>query len=278
MAVKSRTASNKNQKNKADSGLRAGGKAAPFYFQRQRGGYLLTNDFGHFAKISDSDFQRLLTDKVSSSTPLWRELQAKGFLREHLDFESLTRDFRAAHSYLFRGPGLHILVTTLRCNHSCVYCQSSAERVSRTDTDMSLDTAQKAVDLAFQSPNPSLTIEFQGGEPLLNWPVVEFVIRYARARGEAEKRELRLALVSNLSLLDEAKLKVLFAHEVSLCTSLDGPPGLHDRNRNFLGGSSHERVVRWLKEIRRRYEKEQGPGRKIFKPSALMTKIGRAHV
>jgi len=242
-----------------------------FYFRRDRGSYLLTNDWGHFARLSEKDFKRLLADKLKPKDALWRQLQAKGFIRDHLDFNGLVRDFRGANSYLFRGPSLHILVATLRCNHACLYCQSGAEKLSRTDTDMSLETAKAAVDFVFQSPSPDLTIEFQGGEPLLNWPVVQFAIRYARARNAAENRKLHLALVSNLSVMDEAKLKVLLDHEVSLCTSLDGPAGLHDRNRAFSGGSSHERVERWIGEIMRRHDTGQAPHRKIFKPSALMT-------
>ena len=136
---------------------------------------------------------------------------------------------------------------------------------------MRLETAKAAVDMAFSGPNRNIAIEFQGGEPLLNWPVVRFVVQYARKRNELEGRCLLLSIVTNLSLMDEAKLAFLLDNEVSICTSLDGPASLHDRNRVFHEGSSHATAVRWIREIERRRLSEPPPRRRLFKPSALMT-------
>ena len=47
---------------------------------------------------------------------------------------------------------------------------------------MSAETAKKAVNLAFQSPEPFLSIEFQGGEPLLNFDTIQVIV------SEAEKK------------------------------------------------------------------------------------------
>ena len=44
--------------------------------------------------------------------------------------------------YLGGAPHLHLVVTTLRCNHSCKYCHASRTDMDRVDTDMSLATAQ----------------------------------------------------------------------------------------------------------------------------------------
>ena len=41
---------------------RASTQAGMFYFRRDRGSYLLTNDWGHFARLSEKDFKRLLAD------------------------------------------------------------------------------------------------------------------------------------------------------------------------------------------------------------------------
>lgn len=246
-------------------------KAAGLYFKRLGGRILLTNDWGHHARLSPEDFGRFLKGGLKPEEPLWKDLQAKGFIRDHLDFAGLAKDHRQANSFLRQGPSLHILVATLRCNHKCLYCHSSAVGPGRRETDMTLETARSAVDLIFKNPNPNLAIEFQGGEPLLNWPVVRFAIRYARARNETQKRKLLISVVSNMSLMDSRKLDFLLDHEVSLCTSLDGPKDLHDRNRLFLEGGSHDLAERWIRELARRCEGEASPKRRIFKPAALMT-------
>ena len=240
-------------------------------FRELGGRYLMTNDSGRHVMLSRGDLGRYLEGGLSPETPLWIDLQAKGFVRDHLDFESLVREFRTMNSFLWQGPSLHILVVTLRCNHKCLYCHSSAVNPSRGDTDMSLETARSAVDAIFKSPSPKLVIEFQGGEPLMNWPAVQFAVRYAKARNEVEKRSLVISLVSNMSLMDEEKLAFLQDNEVSLCTSLDGPSDPHDRNRIISGGGSHAHVVRWIERLNDCYKGEHSPRRRLFKPAALMT-------
>ena len=47
-----------------------------------------------------------------------------------------------------------------------MYCHASRADMSATHTDMSKETAEKSLDLVFRSTNPSVTVEFQGGEPL----------------------------------------------------------------------------------------------------------------
>ena len=41
---------------------------------------------------------------------------------------------------------------------------------------MTQETASKALDLVFRSPSPTLKIEFQGGESLLNFPLIKFIV------------------------------------------------------------------------------------------------------
>ena len=247
------------------------GKAGNFYFERRRGDWLLTNDWGRYVTLPPEKFHQFLAGKISASDPLGKELESNGFVRDRLDFSRLAKNYRTRNAFLWQGPSLHILVVTLRCNHKCLYCHSSAVAPADASRDMSFETAKAAVDMIFQSPSPSLVIEFQGGEPLLNWPVVRFVIRYAKAKNKVVGKNLQLALVTNMSLMDEKKLKFLLDSEVSLCTSLDGPRELHEKNRIYLGGSSYDRAAFWIREISRRYGSEQAPKRKVYKPSALMT-------
>ena len=57
---------------------------------------------------------------------------------------------------------LHMFVVTLRCEHSCHYCQVSRQNTSHSGFDMSARTAELALDIVFRSPSPQLKIEFQG--------------------------------------------------------------------------------------------------------------------
>ncbi|MFA6434579.1 MAG: His-Xaa-Ser system radical SAM maturase HxsB [Elusimicrobiales bacterium] len=232
--------------------------------------YLLTNDSGHYAWLKAKEFSLVTGAGVAEQHPLFAELASKGFIRDRLDFNDLAAKWKKKNAFLDRGPGLHILVLTLRCNHKCLYCQAGAAQAGGGKTDMDLATALKSVDFAFTSPNRGLTIEFQGGEPLLNWRVLKSAAQYAREKARASGRELKLALVSNFSLMTAEKAEFLLKHEVSLCTSLDGPADLHDRNRPAPSSRSHAAAVKWLKYFLRRHEK-QVPGYRVFKPGALLT-------
>ncbi|MDD5656021.1 MAG: His-Xaa-Ser system radical SAM maturase HxsB [Elusimicrobia bacterium] len=253
------------------AGPKPSAAAAPFFVRRLGGKYLVTNEWGYHHFLSGRSFAKLRAGGLRPGSGEWEELQRKGFIGTHLDFQGLARDFRIKNNFLWSGPSLHIFVTTLRCNHACLYCQSSAVAGSRRGTNMSVKAARASVDMMFSGPSRNLTIEFQGGEPLLNWPVVSFVVRYARRRNESDSRNLTLSLVTNLTLMDSDKLDFLQEHEVSICASLDGPAALHDRNRPWGRKSSHAVALRWLREIERRRLAEAPPKRRIFKPSTLMT-------
>jgi len=246
-------------------------KLPSFYFRDRGGWVLLTNDCGYHVMMEAADFELYAAGRMSQEHPLWQELLAKGFIREGMDFQALAKKFASKNEFLwYAGPSLHMIVVTLRCNQKCHYCHASVVDPSRTDMDMSVETAKRTVDFIFSTPNPSLCIEFQGGEPLVNWPVVQFIVEYAHKRASWEKRRLLLSLVSNFTLLNDERADYLLKRHVSLCTSLDGPAQVHDKNRPLLGGGpSHEKVVAALKRIQDRC---RGAGEKTYYlPSALMT-------
>ncbi len=239
-------------------------------WERSGRGYLVTNDSGHHVSLSQKDFDAFFAGRLPKKSALFADLCAKGFVRDHLDFETLAGRWKKCNAHLDYGPGLHILVLTLRCNHKCLYCQAGAGGAGARDTDMSPAMAKKCVDFAFKSPNPGITLEFQGGEPLLNWKTLEAAVIYARRKSHGSGKEVKLALVSNFSLMTEKKAEFLLANEVSICGSLDGPARLHNLNRPFSGGDSHAQTVRWLKYFQDRHDKQTG-GQRIFKPGALLT-------
>lgn len=250
-------------------------KTPHFYWKESGGKFLITGEFGYYAWLNSGDFARFIKGTLPENGRLSRELASKGFIRDRLDFADLHRKWRSLNSHLFSGPGLHILVMTLRCNQGCLYCQSGAVGQSTANTDMSWRIARKSVDFSFRTTAPELTIEFQGGEPLLNWDVLKKVVIYARRKEKTSGKRLSLALVSNFGLMTEQKARFLLANEVSVCTSLDGPAKLHNANRPCAGLDSHAAAKKWLRYFQRRSAAKAGAYR-IFRPSALLTVTRRS--
>jgi uncharacterized protein len=232
------------------------------------GRVFISNEFGCWLTLAPAEYSALKGGTIKPGTALFLRLAAAGFMREAMDIERLCAKAGAMRKNSFNGPSLHILVVTLECNHACVYCRATPA-AGPVKARMSLATARRSVDVAFASPNHSLTLEFQGGEALLNWPVVRDAVLYAKKKNRKAGKELAFAIVTNLSLMEEEKYRFLLREGVSVCASLDGPRHLHDLNRRWPGGSSAEKAVYWLRRFSAGAARCGGKPDSL--PSALMT-------
>jgi len=242
-----------------------------FRFKKLEDKYLLTNDFGYYIFLTPAQFKKFLGGNFDTKDEIYQELEEKGFIKNSFDLDKLMERYRSRNITVFQGPSLHIIVVTLRCNFKCIYCQAASRPMEEKEYDMNLDAAKRVVDFIFKSSSPSITIEFQGGEPLVNWPVVKFIVEYARKKNETEKKQLLLSLVSNFSLMSEEKLNFLIKNKVSLCTSLDGPEKIHNKNRPWSGGNSYKITTYWIKKIKELEKKKEKEGEKMYHLSALLT-------
>jgi His-Xaa-Ser system radical SAM maturase HxsB len=238
---------------------------------RQVGGQiLLTNYFGDFVFVSESELNQLTHSTLDESSELFSRLANANFIRDRIDREKLAEREDNKLKFTRFGPNLHIVIPTLRCNQTCVYCHASRADMSATDTDMTNETADKILDLIFQSTSPSITIEFQGGEPLANFPLVKYIIEQAKEKNKFAAKVLEFTLVSNLTLLDDPKLDYLVENKVQICTSIDGPAALHDRQRILVGASSHQLATNWIRKVNERYA-AMGLDPVLYHVEALLT-------
>ncbi|TRZ52250.1 His-Xaa-Ser system radical SAM maturase HxsB [bacterium] len=248
-----------------------------FRFKKLGRNYLLTNDVGDHIVLPEMDFRKYVEGKMKKGSSKYRELSKKNFIRDKINFENCIEKYQKKQQQnLQGGPSLHIVVVTLRCNYSCLYCQASSKKTNDTRFDMDLGTAKQVVDFIFSTPNKNIAIEFQGGEPLLNWPTVKFIAEYAIEKNKSEKKNLELRLVSNFSLMDEEKMDFFFKNNIALCTSLDGPEDIHNKNRPFPSKNSYQETTKWLKvamDIYRKLDRKKTRNGKtyFFQPGALPT-------
>jgi len=194
---------------------------------------LVSNDFGDYAVLDAPIHARLLEGTLDRSEPRYRDLEARSLLDDRSP-DAWSDLERAAHatrkSFLLEGPSLHIFVVTLRCDHSCQYCQVSRAAVDATGFDMSSADAAHAVDRVFESAARDLTLEFQGGEPALRFDRVREIVELALQRNETEDRRLTFSMVSTLHHLTDADLAFCSEHQIRRSTSIDGPADVTDRN------------------------------------------------
>lgn len=210
--------------------------------------YLLTNEAGEYAMLGEQDFSNLVRHQLDPSSNTYAELRAKHFLTDRngsANLDALASKIRTKRSFMDGFTKLHIFVTTLRCNFSCGYCQVSRQGQFATGHyDMPIDVLHRSVELMLTSPSPTVTMEFQGGEPLLNFDLIREGVHYAKARNQTVGKKIDYVICTNLSTLTDEHLEFCKAEGVTLSTSVDGPAFLHDRNRPCSSGSGHAEIER----------------------------------
>lgn len=141
------------------------------------------------------------------------------------------------------------LCLTHACNMRCAYCYAGPKMARR----MSWDTARQALDFAFAqtlqqaSPatrKPSCQLGFFGGEPMLEWKLMQRASAYAATEADRLGIDLKRTVTTNMSLLGEAQADWLLENRFFVGLSLDGNREMHDiLRRAATGGPSHDRCA-----------------------------------
>lgn len=219
----------------------------PFRFERLRDDkYVLTNLSGEYLTLPRSDLEKFVRHQLDSGTIEYIDLRAKHFLTD--DKSQIAKDLlaiklRTKYSVLSEFTGLHIFVVSLRCEHSCPYCQVSRQSDDKTKFDMSIEIADKSLDLVMRSPSKNLKIEFQGGEPLLNFELIKYIVTKAKTLGCKHNKNMSFVIATNLALIDLPIIEFCKSNGVMISTSLDGPREIHNKNRPRPGGNSYEKAL-----------------------------------
>lgn len=123
------------------------------------------------------------------------------------------------------------------CNLNCRYCFARKEETPG-GVHMPVEIGKKAVDFLLESGDGRYReIDFFGGEPLLNYPLIEYVVYYAREKGRERGKEFTFTLTTNTTLLNDEIIDFLNKENISVILSHDGRPRVHNHMR---GGEKGE--------------------------------------
>jgi len=204
---------------------------------------LLVNEVGEHLFLANADFDTFVDRGLDCLSGTYLDLKSKHFLFDSdslLPFELLAVKYRTKKAHLAGFTKLHIFVVSLRCEHSCPYCQVSRVSTDRLRYDMTAETASRALDLAFRSPADRIKIEFQGGEPLLNFGRIVQIVEEAEKRGQSSAKTVEFVVATNLALASDPIFEYFRNHSITVSTSLDGPEFLHNTNRPRPGNDSYQ--------------------------------------
>lgn len=213
--------------------------------------YVLTNEVGEHLVVTRSQLEQFVRKTVPTHGDFYHDLKSKHFMIDddsNVAVDLLALKYRTKAQRISQFTALHMFVITLRCDYTCQYCQVSRQTDDKLAYDMSQETAEKALEFVFRSPSQAIKIEFQGGETLLNFPIIRYVVDQAERINEKHKKDVQFVIATNLSLLTDEVLSFCFAHDICISTSLDGSEDLHNLNSPRPGKNGYQLTVEGIKK------------------------------
>jgi len=153
-----------------------------------------------------------------------------------------------------------VLNVTNKCNLACTYCYEYGEdkivdtQYGKAPKFMSEETAEESVEflLAESKGQEVAHLTFFGGETLLNFPVLQKTVAYARRRAAEEGKRIDFSLTTNATLLQPDVIQWLAENDIGVTISIDGPKPVQDGLRVFHNGKgTYDVVLPKIKELLR---------------------------
>ena len=209
----------------------------PFLFRRipktiltitsgYNGAFCLLEEESQIENLIRNNYERLPQDKLN-------ELEAKSLISTQAEY-ALKASLHASslatqiHRSLAK-PSLFMIVPTLRCDHDCRYCQVSRAPINAEGKDLSENKIDNALSLIEAASGDDLKIEFQGGEPLLNFEfITEFI---GKAKIKLQNKNVSYVICTTLTNLTTEIADFIKDENIQLSASIDGDADTHRHNR-----------------------------------------------
>ena len=156
-----------------------------------------------------------------------------------------------------------VLNVTNKCNLACTYCYEYGEdkivdtKYGDQPKFMAEETAKESVEFLLEESRGQEVahITFFGGETLLNFPVLQDTVAYARRRAAEEGKRIEFSLTTNATLLRPEIIEWLADNQIGVTISIDGPKEVQDGLRVFHNGKgSYDVVEPKIKELLKRHK------------------------
>mgnify|MGYP000016879728 CR=1 FL=1 len=135
---------------------------------------------------------------------------------------------------------------TTACNLKCRYCY---EGDNKSSVLMERNVMEQCVRYINQIDDPLVIIQFHGGEPLLNYEMLESLV-LSILKNKKASQKIMFGVTTNATLLDDNKIRFLSEHmDYGFSISIDGGKQVHDLMRVFSNGKgSYDMVISKVKK------------------------------
>ncbi len=195
---------------------------------------------------------RKVTERLKKVYPEVEVAEALEDIQMLIDAEELfTEDIYQEYVTEFKARETVVKALCLHiahdCNLGCRYCFAEEGEYHGRRALMSFDTGKKALDFLMDNSGSrrNLEVDFFGGEPLMNWPVVRQLVEYGRSQEQERDKRFRFTLTTNGMLLNEEIMDFCNREMSNVVLSLDGRREVNDFMRPTRNGkgSSYDIIV-----------------------------------
>ncbi len=124
------------------------------------------------------------------------------------------------------------------CNLSCEYCFAAEGTFHGERGMMSVETGKKVLSFLVEKSGKrkQLEVDFFGGEPLLNFPLIKELVAYGRNLEKTSGKRFRFTLTTNALALTDEHMDYINQEMENVVLSLDGRKAVNDQMRKTLTG------------------------------------------
>ncbi|MCX6238199.1 MAG: radical SAM protein [Bacteroidia bacterium] len=141
-----------------------------------------------------------------------------------------------------------IIEVTKNCNLGCVYCYRQNDLENKNldpETANQIVKYIKEVDQKREIKGDSIRLIFFGGEPLLKFDIVQFIV--TKLKNNIHNYKLKFSISTNGTVLTKSKLKFLEENNFNVQVSFEGEEDIQNMARPFKTGNGSFNTI--LKNI-----------------------------
>ncbi|UTM59573.1 His-Xaa-Ser system radical SAM maturase HxsB [Photobacterium sp. CCB-ST2H9] len=213
----------------------------------------LSNQSGFYEYLSREELENLICENSTGCRIKDDSLERKLFITDPeynmVASSALASGISKRLMNALRFNPIFMIVPTLRCDHTCRYCQVSRASVNASNYDLDERLIPLIMKQIKSLSSPPYKLEIQGGEPLLRFDLVQRI--YAEASDILGVNQFEFVIATSLSLLSDDVLIWGKDKSVHFSTSLDGSQFVHNANRLLKNGNSFELVKKGIEKIQR---------------------------
>ncbi len=212
----------------------------------------LSNQAGFFDYLNRFQLESLISSYSTGSKAKDTSLESKLFRSSPENHRVSVNAMASAMSKrlmkALQFNPIFMIVPTLRCDHTCRYCQVSRASIKAQNYDMDESVIKPMIEQIKSLSSAPYKLEIQGGEPLLRFDLVKKI--YDAANEILGEGQFEFVIATSLSLLTDQIVIWAEYKNIHFSTSLDGSHLIHNSHRILKNGNSYDRVKQGIDKIR----------------------------